>query len=147
MFVTSIFSLSHNFFLKALLIVYFSSLKVFCRSKIKTGLYHIKYCMMTLVFKHTVIVLLKSCTGSHEPNCFAIFNPFPNKPWFLRVSSTSLLKTLWEKEKLLIISNFSFPPSVFYPFGELSSIFIKIELSSANSFSMEESKICCLGKG
>ena len=36
------------------------------------------------------------------------FNPFPNKPWFLRVCSTSLLKTLWEKEKLLIISNFSF---------------------------------------
>ena len=28
-------------------------------------------------------------------------NPFPNKPcWFLRVCCTSLLKTLWEKEKL-----------------------------------------------
>ena len=26
------------------------------------------------------------------------FNPFPNKPWFLGVCSTSLLKTLWEKE-------------------------------------------------
>ena len=26
------------------------------------------------------------------------FYPFPNKPWFLRVCSTSLLKTLWEKE-------------------------------------------------
>ena len=23
-------------------------------------------------------------------------NPFPNKPWFLRVCSTGLLKTLWE---------------------------------------------------
>ena len=41
-------------------------------------------------------------------------NPFPNKPWFLRVFSTSLLKTLWEKEKLLMTSNFSFSPSVFY---------------------------------
>ena len=29
-------------------------------------------------------------------------NPFPNKPWFVRVCSTSLLKTLWEKEKLLV---------------------------------------------
>ena len=34
--------------------------------------------------------------------------PLPNKPWFLRVYSTSLLKTLQEKEKLLITSNFSF---------------------------------------
>ena len=44
-------------------------------------------------------------------------NPFPNKPWFLRVCSTSLLKTLWEKEKLLVMSNFSFSHGVFYPFG------------------------------
>ena len=27
-----------------------------------------------------------------------LINPFPNKPWFLRVCSKSLLKTLWEKE-------------------------------------------------
>ena len=47
----------------------------------------------------------------------AQFHPFPNKPWFLRVCSTSLLKTQWEKEKLLIMSNFSFSHSVFYPFG------------------------------
>ena len=36
------------------------------------------------------------------------------KPWFLHVY---LLKTLWEKEKLLVMSNFSFSHSVFYPFG------------------------------
>ena len=45
-----------------------------------------------------------------------LVNPFPNKPWFLRVCSTSLLKTLWEKEKLLVTSNFSFSRCVFYPF-------------------------------
>ena len=28
------------------------------------------------------------------------FNPFPHKPWFLRVYSTSLLKTQWAKEKI-----------------------------------------------
>ena len=44
-------------------------------------------------------------------------NPFPNNPWFLRVCSTSLLKTLWEKEKLLITSNSSFSHSVFYSLG------------------------------
>ena len=27
------------------------------------------------------------------------FNPFPIKPWFLRVYSTSLLKTLWGKKE------------------------------------------------
>ena len=53
-------------------------------------------------------------------------SPFPNKPWFLRVYSTSLLKTLWEKEKLLVTSNFSFFHSVFYPLRELSVIFISV---------------------
>ena len=49
--------------------------------------------------------------SSSVMRCF--FNPFPNKPWFLRVCSTNLLKTLWVKEKLLITSNFSFSHSVF----------------------------------
>ena len=57
-----------------------------------------------------------------------LFKPFPNKPWFLLVCRTSLLKTPWEKEKLLVTSNFSFSHSVFYPFGELSAFFIKFEI-------------------
>ena len=63
-------------------------------------------------------------------------NPFPNKPWFLRVCSTNLLKTPWEEEKLLVTSNFSFSHGVFYPiwrtFLQFSSNSI---LSSINSFS------------
>ena len=55
------------------------------------------------------------------------FNPFLNKPWFLHVCM-SLLKTLWEHEKLLVTSNFSFSNSVFYPFGDPSAIFIKFEI-------------------
>ena len=58
----------------------------------------------------------------------ADLNTFPINPWFLRVCSTSLLKTLWEKEKLLVKSNFSFSRSVFYPSRELSAIFIKFEI-------------------
>ena len=54
--------------------------------------------------------------------------PFPNKPWFLRVWSSCLLKTLSEKEKLLVTSNFSFSHSVFYPSRELSAIFIKYKI-------------------
>ena len=50
-------------------------------------------------------------------------NPLPNKPRFLLVCSTSLLKTLWGKKKLLVKSNFSFFRSVFfYLFGELSKL-------------------------
>ena len=40
----------------------------------------------------TQILLRKNC-----------LNPFPNKPWILHVCRTSILKTLWEKVKLLVI--------------------------------------------
>ena len=63
------------------------------------------------------------------------------------VSAAVFWKTLREKEKLLETSNFSFSHSVFYLFDKLSAIFIKVETSSANSFSVEESEICRLGKG
>ena len=39
---------------------------------------------------------------------FYLFNPFLNKPLFLHACRTSLLKTQWEKEKLLVMSNSSF---------------------------------------
>ena len=70
---------------------------------------------------------LKFCRFGKE-----FINPFPNKPWFLRVCSRSLLKTLWEKEKLLVTSNFSFSHCVFYPFGELSAILNKFEIVVCN---------------
>ena len=35
---------------------------------------------------------------------------------------------MWEKEKLHIVSNFSFSHSVFYQFGELSAILIESEI-------------------
>ena len=44
------------------------------------------------------------------------------------VYGRSLLKTLWQKEKWLVTSHFSFSHSVFYQFEELSSIFIKFEI-------------------
>ena len=37
-------------------------------------------------------------------------------------------KILWEKEKLLVTSNFSFSQSVFYLFREISVIFIKFKI-------------------
>ena len=55
-------------------------------------------------------------------------NLYPNKPLFLCVCSTSLLKTLWEKEKFLLVSNFSFSHSIFYPSGELAANFLKYKI-------------------
>ena len=49
-------------------------------------------------------------------------------PGFYGSAVQVFLKTLWEKEKLLVTSNFSFSHSVFYPFRELSAIFIKFKI-------------------
>ena len=65
---------------------------------------------------------------------------FPNKPWFLRVCTQSLLKTLWEKEKLLVTSNFSFSHSVSTLFENFLPFSSNLKLVSSNSFSSEESK-------
>ena len=69
-----------------------------------------------------------------ELNCLTLSQ---TSPGFFRVCGTSLLKTLWEKEKLLVKSNFSYSHHVFYPFGELSAIFMKIETAVC--------KLCYLG--
>ena len=78
---------------------------------------------------------------------FMGLNPFPNKPWFLRACNSSLLKTLREKEKLLVTSNFSFSHSVFYPFGELSAIFIQFEIVVCKHFDFGRVKDLSFGKG
>ena len=83
------------------------------------------------------------CAWNMQSDPRSALNPFPNKPWFLCVCSISLLKTLWEKEKLLVTSNFSFSHSVFYSFGEMLS---NLKLSLANCFCLEESKMCRLEK-
>ena len=75
--------------------------------------------------------------------CYILFlyiSPFSNKPLFLHVISRSLLKTLWKKEKLLITSDSSFSPRVFYPFGELPfTIFIKLKIVVCELFSVWKS--------
>ena len=65
---------------------------------------------------------------------FKRVNPFPNKPWFLRVCNTSFLNTLWEKKKWLVMSNFSFSHNVFYPSAEISAIFITFEIVVCKPF-------------
>ena len=76
-----------------------------------------------------------------------VLNPLPNKPWFLRVCSTSLWKTLWEKEKLVVTSNFFLSHSVFYPFGKLSANFIKFEIVVCKLFQFGSIQNLSCGKG
>ena len=76
-----------------------------------------------------------------------MLNPFENKCWFLCVHSTSLLKTLWEKEKLLVTSNFSLSHCVFYLFGEFSVIFIKFETAICKLFQFGRIQNLLFGKG
>ena len=78
---------------------------------------------------------------------FVYINPLPNKPWFLHICMNSLLKTLWEKEKLLITSNFSISHSVFSPFGEHSVIFIKFEIVVCKLFQFGRVYNLPFGKG
>ena len=73
-------------------------------------------------------------------------NPFAYKPWFLRVSNTSLLKTLWEKEKLLVTSKFSFSHGIFYPLRELAAIFIKFEIVVCKLFPFRRVSNLSFGK-
>ena len=75
------------------------------------------------------------------------FNPFPNKPWFLLVCNTSLLKTQGKGE-IARNEQFLLFPQCFLPiwmdFLPFSS---NLKLLCANSFSLEESKNLSFGKG
>ena len=74
-------------------------------------------------------------------------NPFPNKHWFLHDCSTSLLKTLWEKEKLLVTSNFSFSHNIFYPLGEVPQFFMKFKTVVWKLFQFGKVLNLSFGKG
>ena len=94
---------------------------------------------MTLVVKVELNPNTTNQVNVYQTFYHAIVGPVPltlsqTSSVFLRLCRTSLLKTLWEKEKLLVTSNFSFSHSVFYCFGELSAIFIKFEIVVCNIF-------------
>ena len=56
----------------------------------------------------------------------AKFNSLPHSPDFKRPCIRSLLKTLWEKEKLLVVSISSFSNTVFYTFQNKFQVFSHI---------------------
>ena len=127
------------------------------------------FILFSQCFSNLSVTKLIICAASDAFNSYCLkfcyvesFNPFPNKPWLLRVCSTSLLKTMWEKENLLVTSNFSFFHIVFYPFGEqcfwsfwrtfcpfgeLSAIFIKFNIVVCKHFQFGRVRNLSFGKG
>ena len=77
----------------------------------------------------------------------AHFNPFPHNDTFRCLWERSLLKILWEKEKLLVHAISPFPTM----FSTLSKteiiIFVTFNLSSANAFNFHQSKNLSSGNG
>ena len=92
------------------------------------------------LFSHILIVVCKFFEFGHVKNFGKELTLSQTSPDFLYVCSTSRLKTLWEKEELLIMSNSSFPPSVFYPFGVHAVTFIKYETVVCTLFGVWKSK-------
>ena len=75
-------------------------------------------------------------------------NPFQNIPKLLRVSSTSLLENTVGKGEIARNDQFLLFLQCFQPIWITFCLFhFNLHLSSANTFSLEESKICRLGKG
>ena len=71
------------------------------------------------------------------------FNPFPNKIWFLLVCSTYLLKKNVGKGKIAPSEQFFlFPQSFSTRLDNFLAFSTNLKLSSVNSFTLEESKIC-----
>ena len=88
------------------------------------------------------LLLVPQC---FQKTSFSGVQPFPKQAQvFMRLQYKSFENTVGKGE---IASNFSFPHGVFYLFGELCHSYQNLKLSSAKSFSLEESKICHLGKG
>ena len=74
-------------------------------------------------------------------------NPFPNNPSFLHVCSTSLKKNTVGKEEIARNEPFLLFPQCFLPICRILTILSNLKSLSSNTLSLEESKICHLGKG
>ena len=77
-----------------------------------------------------------------------LVNPFPNKPWFYTCLQYKSVENTVGKEEIARNEQFLLFPQCFLPDWRIFLPFSSnLKLSSANSFSLEESKICPLGSG
>ena len=73
------------------------------------------------------------------PECFLLYQR--HNPDFKRPQERSLLKTLWEKEKMLVTSIFPLFPSFSTPPKTMFNFWVTLTLLSAKSFIFNRSKI------
>ena len=93
------------------------------------------------------IYKITTISDTEETDIMTI-NSFPNKPLSLRSCSTSFFEKTVGKGEIARNEQFLLFPQSFLPVLRTFCHFLQIfKLSSANSFSLEESKICRLGKG
>ena len=92
-------------------------------------------CSLILLYTSRCLII-SFCEGNSHPIPLTLFQ---TSPVFLRVFSISLLKTLWEKEKLLVTSNFSFFPQCFLPRWKIFYHFHPIQNCHLQTLSVWES--------
>ena len=106
--VGSVFSFLPTVFFKNLEATLFIIATIICRHPMLSIWISLKLFCSSQELMHFNIKTLWKTLQHADKLPLSTVNPFPNKPWFLRVCCTSLMKTQWEKEKLLVTSNFSF---------------------------------------
>ena len=76
-----------------------------------------------------------------------LFNSLPHSHDFQGPCISGLLKTLWEKEEMLVTSIFFLFPTVFSTLPKTNFYFlVTFTLSSVNAFNSNQSKILSFGK-
>ena len=113
----------------ALCYFFFPHTSVFVKAGIENDIHALLLCCR--IRSLFLCILMSNIGGSLSSavfTCIETLTLSQTSPGFYCVCGTSLLKTLWEKEKLLVTSNFSFSRSVFYLLGELSTISVKFEI-------------------
>ena len=74
------------------------------------------------------ILIILSRNHQNLPFCCDGLNLSQTSPGFISVCKASPLKALWEKEKLLLTSNFSFSHCLFYSFEEVSAFYSAVHI-------------------
>ena len=80
-----------------------------------------------------------------QDKCVLTF--YPTIPTFIDSGKKSLFKTLWEKEKMLVISIFSFSHNVFYPSQKEFLCLSYICFVAADALNLDQSINLLFGKG
>ena len=68
--------------------------------------------------------------------------PFPQDPWFLRPYKRRLLKTSWEKEKMLVTSIFSFFHNIFFFIKDINHYLSNIRFDVCKCFQYGQCLTC-----